>query len=496
MTAPLAIAKYATPPTPGRRHYGPAVTAVARSLALPPMPWQSHLYRVGTELLPTGEWAYNRLVVSVPRQSGKTAGRGPIMLHRCIIRPMARCWLTAQTRQDARDILVDDVGPRFHRSPLRGLAKLRKSQGSEGIYFHTGSFWRVFAPGDDDLHGKANDAVDVDEAWTFTAAQGAALQQAIGPTFSTTDGQLTIFSTRGTARSVWLDGWIDTGRAAVLSGARDGVCFLEISLPDHLVDEVRAGLHAEKLSPQWEAAIATVIHHHPAYGYTLKPRALRADALGEGDGAMSPDDWLRAYGNIPTRTAASLIPPASWAATKLPEVPRPNGPLALAVEVGIRGADAAIIAAWWLGDDVVVDVVDSRPGLAWVPDRIADLTGDWKPSVIGHAGAGPVVELADRLAIAGHEVTALTASEFAAACSGLLTAVDEATMFHTGHPDLDAAVANVATRPLGDGGIAFARLASSGSISPLVGAAVARWLLMHLPPPTATPGFHTKGDTT
>lgn len=481
--------KYATPLTPGRRNYGPAVDAVARALGRPPMPWQAHVYRLSTEMLHSGEWAYTTIIITTPRQAGKTTGRAPLTIHRCLIRPMGRCWLTAQTRQDARDILVDEVGPLWRSSPLRRLATLRRSQGSEGLMFHTGSFWRVFAPGEDDLHGKANELVDVDEAWKFPATDGAALEQAIGPTFSTTDGQFSLFSTRGTARSTWLDKYINLGRAAVAGDHREEIAYVEYSLPEHLVDAVRAGLFAEKRSPEWTTAVDTVIAHHPANGYTLKPRAVRTEAI-----KMDPDEFLRAYGNIPTQTSAAVINPAAWQAAQLDPWPAPDGPIALAFEVGLDRTDAAIAAAWVAAGRVHVDVVAHRPGADWLPAVVTEIGRRWPTFALGHAGAGPVVDAAERVQLDGIPVTALKPAEYAAACAGLVADVDDGRLAHPGHPALDAAVANVATRPLGDGGFAFARARSEGSIAALVAVAVARRLILHTPPPPAPPAFYAGDD--
>lgn len=477
--------KYATPLTPGRAHYGPAVGKIGAALGRPPMPWQAYLNQLSTEMLPTGEWAYTTILVTTPRQAGKTSARAPIAIHRCIIRPMARCWLTAQTRQDARDIIVDDVGPLWRRSPLRTLAILRRSQGSEGLMFGTGSFWRVFAPGEDDLHGKANELVDVDEAWKFTGDQGAALEQAIGPTFTTTDGQMSLFSTRGTARSVWLDKYVALGRQAVLNDVREGIAYIEHSLPDELVDQVRAGLHAEKESPAWDAAVATIIEHHPATGYTLRPRAVRSEIT-----KMAPDEALRAYGNIPTRTHASVINPTSWQACQLTPWPSPVGRLVLAIEVGLDRADAAIAAAWIDAGKVHVDILGYGAGADWLPTIVAGVAARWPNLVtIGHAGAGPVVDAAERITLAGVQLVGLKAAEYAAACAGLVADVADDTLRHPGHEALNAAAANVATRPLGDGGFAFARLKSEGSITALVAATVARRLALHAPPPAPAPMF-------
>ena len=123
-------------------------------------------------------WAYTTVVVHVQRQAGKTTLLGPKNVHRCLLVRGAKTWLTAQTRQDGRDVWRD-VAELVSRSPLAGIVTTRRSNGSEELAVTaTGSSFRVFAPSEDALHGKANESVDVVEAWSFDGPQGAALQQA------------------------------------------------------------------------------------------------------------------------------------------------------------------------------------------------------------------------------------------------------------------------------------------------------------------------------
>src|ERR1035437_7994862 len=66
--------RWATQPTPGRTSLGPKVAEVAELLGMPLMPWQRLVADVGLELLPgTMLPAYREVIVTVPRQSGKTS---------------------------------------------------------------------------------------------------------------------------------------------------------------------------------------------------------------------------------------------------------------------------------------------------------------------------------------------------------------------------------------------------------------------------------------
>lgn len=477
-----APARWATPRTAARPSYGAAIGKLAAAMGTPLMPWQRHVVDVGTELNPDGSWAYRIVVVTVQRQAGKTTLLGPKIAHRCLTKTDARCWLTAQRRQDARDIWAD-VAQRVSRSPLASRVKVRRSNGSESLTFPTGSTFRVFAPTEDALHGKANECVDVDEAWAFDAAQGAALEQAILPSFTTTGGQLWIVSTAGTAESAWLREHVERGRAAVEADRRDTVAYFEWSLADDAVAVVTRGLEAAASDADRAAAFAAVLDAHPAAG-----RTLRVDALEQAASSMSPGDFLRAFGNRWTRTADRVIADHAWAAVLAPTWPPPPGQVALAFDVAVDRSDAAIVAAWRDTDTgpIRVDVVEAHPGTGWLADRVAALAARWRPLAIGHDQAGPAGDVADELRRRGVELVSTTAREYAAACASFLAAVTDRRVEHRGQDALDDAVAAAAQRPLGDAW-AWSRRGSAGSIAPLVAATLAAWAFDHKPAPAARP---------
>ena len=69
----LCLPRWATPRSADRETLGGEVGALARQLGQPLMPWQQLVADVGLELDPeSGLPAYREIVVTVPRQSGKT----------------------------------------------------------------------------------------------------------------------------------------------------------------------------------------------------------------------------------------------------------------------------------------------------------------------------------------------------------------------------------------------------------------------------------------
>lgn len=485
-----APARWATPRTPGRRSYGAAIAQVGEAMSRPLQPWQRQVVDVGTEVLADGSWAYRTVVVHVQRQAGKTTLLGPKNVHRCLVCQGAKTWLTAQRRQDGRDTWRD-VAELVARSPLAGIVTTRRSNGSEELAVPaTGSSFRVFAPSEDALHGKANESVDVDEAWAFDGAQGIALQQAILPTFTTTGGQLWLTSTAGTGASTWLRQYVERGRAAVEAGRRDGVAYFEWSLPpepaqvvtDTLTEIQRAGGKLDdRLAQLLDAAVDLVLAAHPGL-------YVRRDAIREAALTMAPGEFLRAYGNVWTLTADRVIADHAWQGCRDPRLPPPEpGALSLAFDVSVDRSHAAIAGRWDVAGQPAVDVLDARPGTSWLVERIEQLAERYRVRVIGYDGAGPALDVADELQRRGKvELRKLTAREYVTACAAFLAGVDSNLLRHRGTAALDDAVAAAARRELGDAW-AWSRRTSAASIAGLVAATVASYVHDHLPAPAARP---------
>lgn len=462
----------------------------------PGMPWQRDMWDTALELLDDGSWAYTLVVVTVPRQAGKTTGFGPVAHERAATVADAKCWWTAQTRQDARDSWLE-MKELIGRSPLGQVATVRESNGSEAVRYPGGGSFRPFAPTEDALHGKANELVAVDEAWAHDAAQGAALDQAILPTFTTTGGQLWIISTAGTAWSTWLLGYVMRARAAVAAGRRDTICLIEYGVDDEAAAFIAKALTEHKADPTdeslWAArdqALELILASHPGNGYTLKRKALEQALEG-----MSPGDFLRAYGNYWTAAAEQVIPEHAWQDRRVPAAawtPPDPGSVVLTFDVSLDGADAAISAAWrpTPTSPTRVDLIDDRPGTSWLVPRLLELRERWRVEApIGYDGAGANLAVADELArkIGADNVGPLNTREFVTACAAFLAAVLSGQIEHPGRPALDESIRSAARRQIGDTGWGFARRMSAATIAPLVSVVVARFALDHRPAAKPSP---------
>jgi len=436
---------------------------MAAATGKPLMWWQRQVADVALEVDEAGRFYYQLVVITVPRQSGKTTLFGAVLDHRALIVPRARCWFTQQSGKHAVDWLINEHWPLL--APFVPKVHLRRAAGSEHIkWLPSGGLIRPFPPTPDGLHGKTSDLVVVDEPWAFDLVRGGQLDQAIVPTQATRpNAQVWKVSTAGDATSTWWLGTVEAGRAAVRSDRRSGVCYFEWSCPDAL----------DPCDPvSWP-------QYHPAFGLTID-----ADAMQAALDMLGADEFARAYGNRWVSTVSRVIPLDAWrrAAEEPADLPGP-GRLVLGFDVAVDRSDAAIVAAWRDEASVAhVEVADHRPGVGWLPARLGELVDRWAPLAVVYDDAGPAIDVADVLRRSGLELAGLKAKEYAAACVGLLEGLvsETQTVRYRPHPALDAAANDAARRTLGDAW-AWGRRQSAGSLAALTAATVAIWGWDHAP---------------
>lgn len=443
-----ALPAVATPRRPDRRTLGGAVARIADALGQPLMPWQQYAADVAGELLDDGTPAHRLVVLTVPRQSGKTTLLRAVAVTRSLLYRDHRAWYTAQTRAAARDRWADAVLLLDRCRPLRGQTRVRHAQGSESVTFPAvGSTWRVFAPQPDALHGEALDLVTIDEAWSFDDRRGAELLQAAIPAGSTRPHfQLWLVSTAGDADSTWLKGFVDRGRDGDPS-----VCYLEWS--------------AE--APDLDAVIAA----HPAVGHTIT-----ADAVAAAAAALPPGEFERAYGNRWTLSAERVFPPSVWQSAQTDARPAPGARVAVAVDVAPDRSTASVCVAWMHEGRATVALAAHGAGVAWIQETAGDLADRWQCPVVYDEGA-PAAAVVDRWPPAIRR-RGLSFRQAAIAAQQIYDGITAGEVRIVTDPALDAAAAGAATRTAGDAWL-WGRRTASADVTPLVAATFAVWELNH-----------------
>ncbi len=450
-----ATPRYATERT-SRPTRGGQVAKLAEVWGRPLMPWQRQVVDAALEYdEASGRPAYREVWVTVPRQSGKTLAMAVVMLERAIARvDPQRIAYTAQTGWDARKKLIEDIAPEITGSPLGDtVTRVLRGAGMEAVEFKNGSRIEVLPSTPAAGHGKTLDLGVIDEAFHDGDLRR---EQSMIPAMATKpDAQILGISTAGTDASVLLNRKVEQGRRAVAEGADSGIAYFEWSAaPD---DADRIG------DPKLWATFM------PALGHTIDESVVQ-----HAFDTMELDEFLRAFGNIPTIGDTREIPPGLWDAVALEDA-APAGGLAVAVDCTPDRSHVSVVVA---DADGQVEVVDHRTGTGWVVDRVTQVAAE------GHAvfvdEGGPAGTFCDPLEAAGVEVVRLGTREFVQACSGFYDAIVEQTIRVRPSAALDAAVVAAAKRSVSDSW-AWARKVGSYDVSPLVAASIAVWGTQHLP---------------
>lgn len=445
------------------------------------MPWQRYVADVAMEVDDAGDLVYDRVVVTVPRQSGKTTLVLAVLAHRSVAEfPGGRLDVgpqrqtvayTAQTRNDARKKWIKEFIPVLEGSPFRQKFSKRLTNGSEGFDWVNGSTFDLVATMEKSGHGDTLDLGIIDEAFAQTDDR---LEQGLEPAMVTRRSpQLWIISTAGENpyKSPFLWTQVEAGRALCESGGVSSTAYFEWSVgADEDLDD-----------------LDVVAARHPAVGHTITRGVLakrRERAEREGDLA----GFKRAYCNMwgsGVEDKDPKLPADAWAATAVTrQVEVSPGSASLAFDVSRDGEWASIAVG--VGDLTApyVELVEHRRGAGWLPGRLVELVESVQPLAVGVNGAGPsgsmVLSVLEAFRAAGVDVGLLRqlgATEYKQACGGFYVDVVEGRLAHfAGQAPLDAAAAQASDRPLGDAW-AWDIKATTDPISPLVAATIARALL-------------------
>lgn len=450
---------YATRRNPRLRSMGSAVDLTMSRLGHPPMPWQRYASAIANEIDPyrPRHWRYDLVVVTVPRQAGKSTWELATLGHRLIVFNDRRSIMTAQTGKDARkrwDSLVRDLDAK----KKKGDFKVRESSGTEALtYLRRTSVLSPFAPTPKSIHGDTIHDVGIDEAWAFDQVSGHDLETAVAPTQLTIpDSQIIIVSTRGTEKSQWLNMLIERGRASV--GQPDSrMAYIEFS----------ADPEAAERDPFSDETLA----FHPAVGHTQDLDKIRS--LYTGDLAA----WYRSYLNLPSPVAEdSVVDLAIWdslAEDHPDEIPDPEN-VHLAYDVAWDGSAASIAAAWIDEAGLHLAILRSQSGTAWLVPTIDRLSRAGYASISAD-DAGPTRTVSgDVLEKSGEIVTITRAREYASACQLILDRVRDGNLTHDANPQLRRALQCAALRRFSQA-LAFDPLYSTGPIDALKSAAIAAY---------------------
>lgn len=413
---------------------------------MPLLPWQWQVARVALEVRPDGRPAYREVVVSVPRQAGKSVLLFLVLLDVCLAEPGRRVAYTAQTALDAGAKLLKDFAPLLRRSRRASglLVAEHRSAAREALVFVGESRMEVLASVADAGHGRVLDGAAIDEAWADVDDRREA---ALLPTMLTRPhAQLWIASNAGTDHSAYWRRKCELGRALVDAGdTESGIAYFEWSAP------ADADTDDEEV---WARA-------HPALGLRIDVAAVRHMRR-----TMTESEFRRAVLNIPTAAVVDrLIPAVAWAAVSSVSA-APSGRVRFAADALADRSRAAVVA---FGGGVA-ELVDARDGVVWLRERLVELARRHDAPVVLDA-QGPLAPLVDDLRLQGVRVVGLRTADVTTAALRTLDAIVEGRIKVRTDPRLDEAAASVRKRPVGERWM-FAR-ASDADVSPMLALSLA-----------------------
>lgn len=435
----------------------PRVVAQCEDMGVKFDPWQHGIGSIALGKRRDGKYAatVGGVVLSIPRQVGKTFLVGMIMIALCVLCPgMTVLWTAHRTRTATKT---------FHS--LQGMVKrkkvwphvdgIRTSNGEQEIRFSNGSV--IMFGAREQGFGRGFEEVDIevfDEAQILTEK---ALEDMVAATNQSRQesGALLFFMGTPPRPTDYGDEFANR-RSKALSGKATNMVYVEMSAdPDADCDD-RA---------QWAKA-------NPSYPVHTPPESI--ERLREN---LTDEDSFRreALGIWGSGAIKAVIPPDLWRGLGDPGS-KAADLLALAIDVAPDRSKACVALAGRRAEDGLwhVEMDEHKEGVAWVAPLIKELCGLNRIRAVIVDGSSPAMTVVEDLARLRVRATVMSARDVAQAFGMFFDTVTEGTVRHTAQPQVNAAL-NVARKRELAGGFAWSRKDSVSDITPIVAVTFALW---------------------
>lgn len=412
--------------------------------------------------------------VCVPRRAGKTTTLLALALGRCATRDNYVVLFTAQSGTKARDrflAMARTLERRWPNEYERGF-RILKGAGHQVVEFTNGSFLQVVPPKQESFRGDEGDLIILDEAQEHDAETSGELLGAILPVMDTRPGaQLIVAGTAGVHRSGLFWDTLEEGRAMLAAQRAGHEPEVHTGIVEFAADQsISAADLLTDGQKDWSKAEPLVIAAHPGVGTLTTVAKMRERFM-----KLPLPQFLREYlGVWPEDYSRSAIDPKAWRDAALDFEDRPTD-VVFAFDVAPEGTTAAIAAAWRVEGEARVEIVWHEP----LSDRlVAELTrlASTYRTTVGHDTVGAALAEAEALGRKRPKprTRPIAYRDVGAACATFMKDLMSGALHHFDQPELNAAAAGAAKRPLGENAWGWGRKASAGTdITPLVAATIA-----------------------
>lgn len=435
----------------------PKVAAQCAEMGVVFDPWQTGVGTLALGKRADGKYAatVGGVVLSIPRQVGKTFLVGMILIALCVLFPRLTVLWTAHHGRTTTMTFQTMQGMVRRRKIWPHVQAIRTANGEQEIRFKNESVIMFGAREFGFGRGFAKVDVEVfDEAQKLSSAALDDMVPAVNQSEHESGGLIFFMGTPPRPKD---DGdEFANRRQKALSGKAENMVYVEFSADSDADPDDQA---------QWAKANPSFPHRTP-----IESMERMREQLTDEDSFMR-----EALGVWDSNTSTQVIDPESWQrAGDTGSVP--SSRFVLAVDVSPDQARSSVAFAGLRADGLVhVELYEQRSGSAWLAGWIAEkcAANDIAAVVVDEASpAAPLVAELRRRKV--RQVVSTGARDMASACADFYSLVEGGELRHTDQPQVNAALAVARKRSLGDGW-AWNRKSADADITPIVAATLAVW---------------------
>lgn len=439
----------------------PAVVAKGRELGLGFDWWQDSLGRAVLGKRADGKYAatVGGVVLSIPRQVGKTYFVGALVMILCILFPGLKVVWTAHRTRTATNTFRSLQGMARRKKVAPHIKHIRTANGEQEIAFRNGSI--IMFGAREQGFGRGFDEIDVevfDEAQILTEK---ALEDMIAATNQARHPHGALLFYMGTPpRPVDPGEAFTLKRSKALSGKSDDMLYLECSADP--------GAHPDDRA-QWAKA-----------NFSFPQRTPLESMLRLRENLASDEAWFReALGIWDELQKNYAFGAGKWEGCALDKDPGPHvDAIALAVSMDRLSASIGAAGAITVDDRprLMVAEVDRREGTGWlVPEAWRIHQGQGCPVVVARSAADLIPALEAVGFVAGETLIIARSGDSQDACAQIFDRVQQGVLAHANHDELDKSVYGAHRRTINGERWVWDRKNSVTDVSMLEAVTLAAW---------------------